>query len=169
MVFLSDIIIYARSRPGMNYSISKMEYFFCIFLVFFSHQTSLVAEIYKWIDENGRVHYGDNPGSDNSQKLNINENQTTSKVDLMRESKRRKLLDVLDEERQAKKREQEKSVQQRQDKKINCNRAVESLASIQSSNFLMEETADPYNPKIFSDAERQAATDKARNEVNQHL
>jgi len=166
MIFVSDIIIFARTRPGVNYSITKMEYVFCIFLVFFSHQASLMADIYKWVDENGRVHYGDKPGNDTTQKLNINENQTTRNADLIRESKRQKLLDVLTEERQKKKREQEKSVQQSKDNKIKCGLARKYLASIQSSKYLMEETADPYNPKILSDVERQAATDKARNDVN---
>jgi hypothetical protein len=117
MIFVSDIIIFARARPGINYSMSKMEYVFCILLVFLSHQASLMADIYKWVDENSRVHYGDKPGNDNSQQLNINENQATKNADLMRESKRQKLLDVLSEERQHKKREQEKSVQQSKNNK----------------------------------------------------
>ncbi len=163
---MSDIIIFARTRTGINYSISKMEYVFCIFLVFFSHQASLMADIYKWVDENGRIHYGDKPGNDTSQKLNINENQTTRDADLIRESQRKTLLDVLSEERQKKKREQEKSAQQSKDYKIKCDLARKYLSSIQSSNYLMEETADPYNPKILSAVEHQAVTDKAQNDVN---
>ena len=159
-------MIFARAQPGINYSISRLEYIFCLFLVFFSHQASLMAEVYKWVDENGRVHYGDKPGNDNSLKMNINENQIMSEADLLRESRRQKLLDVLTKERQEKKRAQEESVQQKQDKKINCDQARNSLASLQSSTFLMEETADPYNPKILSDAERHAATVKAQKVVN---
>ena len=96
-------MIFARAQPGINYSISRLEYIFCLFLVFFSHQASLMAEVYKWVDENGRVHYGDKPGNDNSLKMNINENQIMSEADLLRESRRQKLLDVLTKERQEKK------------------------------------------------------------------
>ena len=32
------------------------------------------AEIYKWVDENGKVHYGDKPKDEQSKKLEIKKN-----------------------------------------------------------------------------------------------
>jgi len=36
------------------------------------------AGIYKWVDENGQVHYGEEPGSSDAEKLQIRQNETTA-------------------------------------------------------------------------------------------
>ncbi len=47
-----------------------------IFCLMFIHHTSAVAEFYKWVDEHGRVHYGDKPASSNKAKrVNTRDNR----------------------------------------------------------------------------------------------
>ena len=41
-------------------------------------QTSVHAGIYKWVDENGQVHYGERPGNTTSERLTIRKNETTT-------------------------------------------------------------------------------------------
>lgn len=45
-------------------------------LLFFSGIAS--AEVYKWTDENGRVHFGDRPSSENAQTVQIKDNKVGS-------------------------------------------------------------------------------------------
>jgi hypothetical protein len=118
------------------------------------------------VDENGRIHYGDKPGNNASEKLNIQKSYTTNPIDVKQESRRQRLLDVMKEERQAKREQQEEAQKQAKTKKTNCNRAKKQLASIENSSYLMEKTNDPYNPKILTDAERQTATKNAQKAVN---
>ncbi len=46
-------------------------------LLLMLYQVSLFAGIYKWTDENGQVHYGQNPGAMNAEKMTIRSNETT--------------------------------------------------------------------------------------------
>jgi len=38
----------------------------------------LYAGVYKWVDESGQVHYGDQPGNSNAQEVGIRKNETTT-------------------------------------------------------------------------------------------
>lgn len=135
-------------------------------LLMYANPDTVIAEVYKWVDENGRIHYGDKPGNTKSTKLDIKENHKVNDHDLMRELRRQRLLDVMDEERQEKIKQQELSSQQARENKINCDRAKNRLVSMEKSSYLMEKTSDPYNPRILSNAERVAATDEAQKAVN---
>ena len=37
----------------------------------------MYADAYKWVDENGQVHYGEQPGNSGAEKITIRENETT--------------------------------------------------------------------------------------------
>lgn len=41
-------------------------------------QASVHAEVYKWVDENGQVHYGERPGNTASERVTIRKNETTT-------------------------------------------------------------------------------------------
>jgi len=45
---------------------------FCLFI-----QPPLYAGVYKWVDENGQVHYGEHPGNTGAEKVTIRQNETT--------------------------------------------------------------------------------------------
>ncbi len=40
-------------------------------------QTSAIAGVYKWVDENGQVHYGAHPGNTGAERVTIRQNETT--------------------------------------------------------------------------------------------
>ena len=40
------------------------------------HTTS-IAGVYKWVDENGQVHYGAHPGNTDAERVTIRQNETT--------------------------------------------------------------------------------------------
>ena len=45
---------------------------FCLFAL-----SPLYAGVYKWVDENGQVHYGEHPGNTGAEKVTIRKNETT--------------------------------------------------------------------------------------------
>ena len=60
------------------------------------------AEIYKWVDENGNVHYGDKPGQTDSQKVEINTDSETVQPETGmadRLETQQKMLQIYEEER----------------------------------------------------------------------
>ena len=112
------------------------------------------SEVYKWIDENGKVVYGDKPASNNADEIKIKNTRNPDQHDVDRYKKQQKLLDVMQEERDAKialKREElEKQAQQEQ----KCAELRARLQKMKEASMLYEETDDPFNPKIISDEER---------------
>jgi len=64
------------------------------------------SEIYKWIDENGNVHFDDRPGSGNKEKIEIKTTETSSSPNTElqdRVEQEKQLLEIYEEERQEKK------------------------------------------------------------------
>ena len=118
------------------------------------------SDVYKWIDADGKVVYGDKPVSENADKIKINNAPKQDAESIQRLEKQQKLLDVMQEERDEKitlkKKEQEKKVQLKQ----YCAKASKKLQEIIDAGFLYEKTDDPYNPKIISDEERKIEKEK---------
>jgi hypothetical protein len=98
------------------------------------------AEIYKWVDEHGQVHYGDKPKSlqqADNQKMDINENYNTLEVlPDDRKQKRDKLLEALDEKRQQKNEAAKKQQEADAKRAKQCLLAKDNLLSYQRSNFV---------------------------------
>lgn len=47
-------------------------------LLFLLIQTPVHAGVYKWVDGNGQVHYGERPGNPASERVKIRQNETTA-------------------------------------------------------------------------------------------
>lgn len=102
----------------------------------------LSAEIYKWVDEEGRVHFGDRVPEDKAaEKMDIPHKQSGSKAgkaatDQQAEQSRmagyrerqKKLLDVWDKERAEQKKEAEKEKKHRDKLAKACERAKNKKA-----------------------------------------
>jgi len=93
------------------------------------------ADIYKWVDENGRIHYDDKPPLTNKKELmNINEeNNAVKAISDDRADKRKKLLDAIDEDRQKKKEQEEKDKKKKAKLTKRCHHARDSLKSYERS------------------------------------
>ena len=58
------------------------------------------SEIYKWIDENGNVHFDDRPGSGNKEKIEIKTTETSSSPNTElqdRVEQEKQLLEIYEE------------------------------------------------------------------------
>ncbi|MDH5191875.1 MAG: DUF4124 domain-containing protein [Gammaproteobacteria bacterium] len=88
------------------------------------------GEIYKWVDENGRVHFSDKPVNDTAQEIEIKEEdnqRNTLTTDEQRKQKRDKLLKAYEEERRIKKEKEVREKQQKEKLKYRCARERDSL------------------------------------------
>ena len=153
----------------MVYSINKI---ICIHLVLFTVvlivPVNLNADIYKWLDEKGRVQYGDKPPTENNGVENV-KIKSAPPVDTSferRQTEQRKLLEVLGDERKQERDDKTKAAEALALRKSNCKTAQKYLADMLSSRYIYEESADPFNPQILTQLERDKATANARKEVD---
>ena len=112
------------------------------------------AEVYKWTDENGKVVYGDRPGSDNADKFQIKDSPDPDQEYLERYQKQKKLLDVMQEERHEDLALKQKEKEEKAKQEAVCTKLVKELQEMKDARLLYEESDDPYNPRILSDEQR---------------
>lgn len=93
-----------------------------IWLTPFAH-----AEVYKWTDENGRVHYGDRPSEKQATRVDIQQHspdQTKKAADWQTiQQRQKKYLEYLQDERQDRKQDQINLAEQNAKRKKMCNEA----------------------------------------------
>jgi hypothetical protein len=66
-----------------------------LFLLLATLSFSAVAQVYKWTDENGNVHFGNQPPPGQQEEVHIRESKTGSMVT----DSQREMLDQIDQER----------------------------------------------------------------------
>lgn len=123
------------------------------------------AEVYKWTDESGRVHYGDKPPDDSAVPVEIRKSPPSEHDMEKRRQKRRRLLEVFDEERRREKKEREAARREEEKRSKRCAEARKQLEKIINAGFLFEKTDDPRNPRVLTEEERSAETERLRKQV----
>ena len=131
-----------------------------------SHSSHVASEVYKWVDENGNVVYGDKPQNSNAEKVKIKKTPPKDANYEERLQKQDKLLGVMQEEREDKTVQREKEKQEQQQKKAECQRLRQELASMRDASALYEETDDPNNPNILSDKQRKLEEQKYQDYID---
>ena len=124
------------------------------------------AGVYKWTDENGKVHFGDRPPETGAKEIPIKqappaENRVRAREQLDRQQK---LLDAYDEERQIKAKDRAKAEKLKARREKNCRIARARAEKYRTSTYLYEQD-EAGNKKILSHAQRAAAEEKARADV----
>lgn len=116
----------------------KIKILLAFMVLFFSLPCQ--AEIYKWTDSNGTIHYDDKPPLKNKKQLmNIREeNNSVDAVSGDRLKKRKKLLEAMDEDRKLKKDEAAKKKKKKAKLMKQCNNVRDSLKSYQRSSYVYD-------------------------------
>ncbi len=135
--------------------------------VFTLAQAVLAAGVYRWVDEQGKVHYGDRPPSEaNSTSVEVEAAPIPSPENERRRAKTQRLLDAMESERaraQAKA-AQAKAEQARQ--ASNCEAARKNVAFYERANSVFRRGPD--GERLYlSDEERARAQSQARALVDQ--
>ena len=85
------------------------------------------AQVYKWVDEHGKVHYGDKPADEASQKMDIKKARKADQYLKQRQGKRNKLLRAIEEDRHIERQQQAREKQKRLQQEDRCRRARNNL------------------------------------------
>ena len=102
-------------------------------------QASSYAEVYKWVDENGQVHYGEHPGNTAAETVTIRQNETTKPRSINRAEEDIAESDKINTEQQAEASDELVEVPpSKKEKHKLCNEAKNDLAAINSRGRLRE-------------------------------
>jgi hypothetical protein len=126
------------------------------------------AEVYKWVDENGKIVYGDKPISSDASKIKIKKAPVQDPVVQQRNEKQNKLLDVIQEEREQRDASRKEEKKKNDELKKMCADARKELQKMKNASFLYEKTDDPDNPKIMTDEERKAEEIRFEKEIKKN-
>jgi hypothetical protein len=129
---------------------------FLIIVLFLFCGSHTNAEVYKWIDENGKVVYGDNPTSTDADKIKIKSAPVQDPAVQGRNERQNKLLNVMQQERDERNALKEEEKGKKEEQMKICANARRELQEIKDASYLYRETDDPNNPAIITDEEREA-------------
>jgi len=132
-----------------------------LFIIFFLFCLSNAnAEVYKWIDENGKVVYGDKPTSSDAEQIKIKRTPVQDPEVQERYEKQNKLLDIMKQERDEKNALKKEEKKKKDEQNKMCADARKELKKIKEARYLYEDSDDPNNPRIWTDEERKAEEKK---------
>ena len=129
------------------------------------------ASVYKWVDENGKVHYGDRPqGGQPTVEIQVDtvpEAQPSPGDGMSRAEKRERLLQAMEEDRVEKQEQREKQKALSQQNKQKCNRYRDRMRHYQRASALYN--LDNNGNRVYvSDADRTSATKKLQAKINKY-
>jgi hypothetical protein len=127
---------------------------------------ALVAEIYKWTDSQGRVRYGDRPGSGSAQTVTTDTRDRGLGLGADASREQQRLLQALDEERHAEGAARAEAAQEAAKRERNCAYARDRLRVYRNARYLYEPQADG-DRRVLSEQERAAARARAEQQVRQ--
>ena len=140
----------------------------CFFLV-----PPVQAEVYKWTDEQGRVHYSDRPLTEDASAYHLrsptsaeNESPRSTLTDAERRARQKKLSDSLEADRREMEQAESKRKEQQAKREHNCKLAQKDLNIVLRTNRIFD--YDQQGNKVYYDevqrqqfiAERRAAVSK---------
>ena len=128
------------------------------------HLSASAAEIYKWVDENGDVHYADNPQDPDSEKLLLRPAPPADAGAIEHRRQRDKLLDIFAEERAEKKKVAAAERVAAQKRKRNCERAEKRQSQYDNVGYIYD-VDESGNRRILSDEEHVKVRQQARDAV----
>jgi len=144
----------ANRLPLFRTLIVVLQGLFMFMILCLLETNQALAEVYKWTDEHGRVHYGDKPGDYAAEEIEVEEQGTPgkNKNSLDRKVKQQRLLQLFAEEREEKKKQQIDEINEKIARKNTCNKARNYRQEILASGYLYEED-DKGNKHILSTEE----------------
>jgi lysyl-tRNA synthetase class II len=113
-----------------------MRHGFTFLICYLLCTTASAAEVYKWEDDQGQVHYGRKPPDDGAAAIEIKPYHETDQATLKRIEKNKKLLRIFEEERQISKQEAMEARKEEEERRKQCIRAKKALENLNFSGRL---------------------------------
>ncbi len=142
-------------------------------LLLFVTSTSLVqAEIFKWVDADGNVHYGDKPTgasseADNAEQVDLPKQQTVPMTSPERQRRQQKYLQSFTEERERKEKAKQAAAAAAAKTKKKCEAARKKLHRYQHARYLYRKD-EQGNKVVADDAEHARVMANAEAAVKKH-
>jgi len=98
--------------------------------------TDLQSEVYKWVDENGKVHYSDKPFDNKSKKVKIKSTPSKQQVEEAKSAASRlikhknKITEIMEEEQEDKRKHELKFEQNESKRKRECRQAKNEIRKL---------------------------------------
>ncbi|UCB55602.1 MAG: DUF4124 domain-containing protein [Thiotrichales bacterium] len=129
------------------------------------------ASVYKWVDENGKVHYGDQPQARQpAVEMNIDDTApipSGTDDSLSRAEKRERLLQSMEEDRIEKQEQREKQKALNEQNRKKCNRYRDRMRHYQRASGLYR--LDNNGNRVYmSDADRSRATKNLQAKISKY-
>lgn len=141
----------------------QISFIFCLLLSFPSY-----AEVYKWVDKDGNVHYGDKPVN-NSTEMNVqlSDDSTDGPSNSNRSERRQKILDALREDREEKEKQRAEEKKKKKKLKRQCQWAKDQLQGYENASGIYDLDKDGKRV-MMSDKQRNKFTNKLRSDIKKH-
>lgn len=121
------------------------------------------AEVFKWTDSDGHVHFGDHAPNGTSQSITIRSDAPVA-ANVDRQEKLRQMLDGYTKEREAREASQANAKQEAEKREQRCAIAKARQHSVENANFLYDYTAKGER-RVLEGAEYKHAIEKSRQTV----
>ena len=136
-----------------------------VFLIACVANVPAVAEIYRWVDSNGQVHFGERPMTDDAQRIEVpshdREPQAAAPNEAARRARQRRMLEAFEYER-AREAEQEARAAQRASRRAEqCDQARQYWRRLNHPGPIYE-VDDQGRRRYLDEAQRKAEQDRAR-------
>ncbi|MCG3202601.1 MAG: hypothetical protein NFCOHLIN_02486 [Gammaproteobacteria bacterium] len=122
-------------------------------------------DVYKWIDANGKVHYGDRPAAA-AEKVDVRVTEPIPDEDAAaRDEKTRRLLKQLEQERAEDAEAQARVAEEKATRRNNCLKARDLLEKYRTASYLYEDT-EGKDHRVLTKEERAGAEAAAQKDVD---
>ncbi len=131
--------------------------------------TFATAEVYKWVDTHGKIHYGDRPPATgvDSHSMSLPPAPARDADHEQRNLKRRRLLEAFEAERAERDQAEAEAEAAKAKRAQQCERARRQLAGFARANIVY--TTDESGTRTYmSDEERSDAADRTRVWIGKH-
>ena len=123
------------------------------------------GQVYRWVDETGRVHYSDRPQSESAEQIATPKSPPPTKaLEQNRAIKRQRLLDAFAKEREEQAAAKAKQEDEQKERKVRCARAKDRLQRYQDAQYIYD-LDENGNEVVFSFEERARFETEARENV----
>ena len=127
--------------------------------------SSAGGEIYKWVDENGKVHFGDKPPDDGAESVTVRPQPQPDAGLQQRRDRTERLLDAYAAERGEREQARREAAAAATTRKHNCAVAKHNRFELEHASHLFERDADG-NKRVFNDDEHERTLEQARAAVS---
>jgi len=128
---------------------------------------ALADEIYRWVDAEGRVHFGDKP-PENAERVELTPIPAGDPQLQQRQERGERLTEIMAEDRLRRDQERRAGEQADADRRSKCETARKRNSQAADANYIVRPTSDPDNPHYLTDAERQEFEQQLQAEIRRY-